>query len=63
MVNDPIVSEIHQFREQLLAQYQGDFAAYFAALLAKQSLHPEQYAAFAVPPVDHGSAVGNQPAE
>lgn len=59
MVNDPIVSEIHQFREQLLAQYQGDFAAYFAALLAKQSLHPEQHAAFAVPTVALDSAPGN----
>jgi hypothetical protein len=49
MYDDTIVSEVHQFRAQLLEQHQGDFAAYFAALLQKQQLHPERYASFALP--------------
>jgi hypothetical protein len=49
MVNDTIVNEIHQFRAQLLDQHHGDFAAYFAALLAKQQQHPERYASFMQP--------------
>lgn len=49
MLNDAIVEEIHQIRAQLLAQHGGDFAAYFAALVKKQLLHPEQYASFAQP--------------
>ncbi len=49
MLNDTIVEEIHQIRAQLLAQHGGDFAAYFAALVQQQQLHPEQYASFAQP--------------
>jgi hypothetical protein len=49
MYKDPIVDEIHQFREQLLSQHQGDFAAYFHSLLLAQQLHPERYASFALP--------------
>ena len=62
MTDDLIVSEIHQFRAQLLAQHQGSFAAYFAALLAKQNLHPEQYVSFAASASAHNSAVSTQPA-
>lgn len=47
MTNDPIVEEIHQIRAQLLEQYGGDFAAYFASLMQKQQQHPERYASFA----------------
>jgi hypothetical protein len=47
MYADPIVDEIHQFREQLLAQHHGDFTAYFAALAQAQRLHPERYKSFA----------------
>jgi hypothetical protein len=47
MYADPIVDEIHQFREQLLAKHNGDFSAYFAALLQAQRLHPERYTSFA----------------
>ena len=43
------LDEIHQFRAQLLAQHQDDFAAYFAALLARQQQHPERYASFVQP--------------
>lgn len=49
MIQDTIVDEIHQFRAQLLAQHQGDFATYFAALLARQQQHPERYASFVQP--------------
>ncbi len=49
MIQDTIVDEIHQFRAQLLAQHQGDFAAYFASLLARQQQHPERYASFVQP--------------
>ncbi len=45
MVDDPIVEEVHQAREQLLAQYQGSFEAYFASLMQAQQLHPEKYLA------------------
>lgn len=48
-MNDPIVDEIHQFRAQLLAQHQGDFAAYFASLMQKQQQHPQQYQSFLQP--------------
>ena len=51
MYHDTIVDEVHQARAQLLEQHHGDFAAYFAALLQKQQLHPERYASFAVPAV------------
>jgi hypothetical protein len=47
MYADPIVDEIHRFREQLLAQHHGDFSAYFAALTQAQRLHPERYKSFA----------------
>jgi hypothetical protein len=46
MYSDTIVNEIHQFRAQLLDKHQGDFSAYFAALLQKQREHPERYATF-----------------
>jgi hypothetical protein len=49
MYQDTIVDEVHQARAQLLEQHHGDFAAYFAALLQKQQLHPESYASFALP--------------
>jgi hypothetical protein len=49
MYTDPIVDEIHQFREQLLAQHQGDFAAYFASLLQAQQLDPQRYISFVEP--------------
>ena len=49
MITDTIVDEIHQFRAQLLARHQGDFAAYFATLLARQQQHPERYASFVQP--------------
>jgi hypothetical protein len=51
MYQDTIVDEVHQARAQLLEQHHGDFAAYFAALLQKQQLHPERYASFAAPAV------------
>lgn len=46
MLNDTIVNEIHEVRAQLLAQHGGDFAAYFASLVQKQSEHPERYVSF-----------------
>ncbi len=46
MYTDPIVDEIHQIREQLLAQHGGDFAAYFASLLQTQQLNPKGYVSF-----------------
>jgi hypothetical protein len=49
MYSDTIVNEIHQFRAQLLEQHQGNFSAYFAALLQKQQQHPERYATFMQP--------------
>ena len=49
MYQDAIVQEVHQFREQLLAQHQGDFAAYFASLLQAQQLNPQRYVSFAQP--------------
>lgn len=49
MTTDTIVDEIHQFRQQLLAQHGGNFAAYFASLLRIQQLHPERYTSL-VPP-------------
>jgi hypothetical protein len=49
MYTDPIVDEIHQIRQQLLAQHQGDFAAYFASLLKAQQLNPQRYVSFAQP--------------
>jgi hypothetical protein len=49
MYKDPVVDEVHQFRQQLLDQHHGDFAAYFASLLQTQQQHPERYASFAQP--------------
>ena len=49
MARDTIINEIHQFRAQLLEQHHGDFAAYFATLIAKQQQNPEQYASFMQP--------------
>jgi hypothetical protein len=49
MYKDPVVDEVHQFRQQLLDQHHGDFAAYFASLLQAQQQHPERYASFAQP--------------
>jgi hypothetical protein len=46
MYIDPIVDEIHRFREQLLAQHGGDFAAYFDSLLKAQRISPQQYTSF-----------------
>jgi hypothetical protein len=51
MYHDTIVDKVHHARAQLLQQHHGDFAAYFAALLQKQQLHPERYASFAAPAV------------
>lgn len=62
MTNDTIVDEIHAARAQLLSQYGGDFAAYFAALLEKQNQHPERYVSFIhsaaafAPPLDRPPA-------
>lgn len=49
MTHDNIVDEIHQFRAQLLAQHNGDFVAYFAALMYKQQQDPQRYASFMQP--------------
>ena len=46
MLTDTIVDEIHEARAQLLAQHDGDFAAYFASLVQKQNEHPERYVSF-----------------
>jgi hypothetical protein len=46
MINDTIVDDIHEARTQLLNQYGGDFAAYFASLIQKQQQHPERYVSF-----------------
>ena len=46
MYTDPIVDEIHQIREQLLAQHGGGFAAYFASLQQVQQLNPQRYVSF-----------------
>jgi hypothetical protein len=51
MYNDTIVDEVHQARALLLEQHHGDFAAYFAALLKQQQLHPERYVSFVSPAV------------
>jgi hypothetical protein len=61
MIQDPIVDEIHQIREQLLAQHGGDFAAYVASLQQAQQQHPERYASFAQQPVaPHQSLPANR---
>jgi hypothetical protein len=66
MYADPIVDEIHQFREQLLAQHNGDFSAYFAALLQAQRLHPERYTSFPpqnAPPSAHAAPIQPAPSK
>jgi hypothetical protein len=49
MTTDTIVDEIHQFRQQLLAQHGGNLTAYFASLLRTQQQHPERYTSLAQP--------------
>ena len=52
MYKDAVVEEIHQAREQLLAQCGGSFEAYFDSLIKTQQEHPERYASFALPKLD-----------
>ena len=37
MIHDPIVEEIHQVRERLLAQFDGDLSKYVDHLMKEQS--------------------------
>ena len=60
-MNDPIVEEIHQFRAQLLAQHQGDFAAYFASLMQKQQQHPQHYVSFLQPTAKRAPLLQTKP--
>lgn len=42
MLNDPIVEEIHQIREKLLAQYGGDMDKYLDHLKEAEKQHQDR---------------------